>query len=79
MKLSEVMQVMRKVQSSEAAAERARHGSVSPIDAMIDENADPAMVPADLCPDCDRERELVPHAYFWRACRHCHPQTFTRV
>jgi putative DNA primase/helicase len=34
---------------------------------------------ADDCPDCDRPRELVPPAMFWRACRHCTPDTFGRA
>lgn len=31
------------------------------------------------CPDCDAPKELVPPALFWRACRHCSPQTFDRA
>ncbi|MCZ2824192.1 MULTISPECIES: AAA family ATPase [unclassified Modestobacter] len=49
----------------------------SAIDALLTDLA--VTAPADVCPDCERPRELVPPAHFWRACRHCTPATFGRV
>ena len=53
------------------------NGQSSTIDDLLTTLA--AEPPVDLCPDCDRPRDLVPPALFWRACRHCTPATFDRT
>jgi putative DNA primase/helicase len=45
-----------------------------PLDAVIHLAED---VPAPVCPDCDRPKELVPPVDLWFSCRHCAPETFT--